>query len=513
MADHDLDALLAGLPEKAPPESLVTRTLDRIAADRVPAEPMRSSRTVKREPQRWRLMFLPLGYALGLAVVGVLWYAGTGGKPEPLHGEVAEVLKRTAQGVAVQGHEPARAASTFASVRRYLDRGELPPVPLVRADAIVDYFQYTDVVADGGVPLGLGVTSMPAPWDASHRLVRLGVVGRDRLWNEHTPTSLVLALDVAALTRDENARALARGALLSLVATLDDRDSVAVIDIGAKSRVVLSSIGGEHHARVTEVIEHLSCAGGEDLAGDGLQHAYALARSTSGFGRIGHVVVVGSRALRVSRDIGGRVESYVRNGVHTSLLAIGDTLVDEQLVALTDSVRAEVHQLADVRELFLDPMMRTMLPAARNLEVALVAKTGTVRALGNAGTVGSLAAGEVVTALYEVEAPNGILPELAVRLRFERPDRTLEEHAELAIEGGNIDSTDDNSKVAAAAASFALALRSEHSQDAVAYLDGARALLASTQLPSIADERDRRLELTRLVSRAREVWSEAGRER
>jgi Ca-activated chloride channel family protein len=512
MNDHDLDALLAGLPEKPPPEALVARTLDRIAHERSDAAlVVRRPRTVAQETRRW---LLPLGYALGLALVGVIWYAGTGGKPEPLHGEVAQVLKRTAQGVAVQGHEPARAASTFASVRRYLDRGELPPVPLVHADAIVDYFQYTDVVADGGVPLGLGVTSMPAPWDGSHRLVRLGVVGRDRLWNEHTPTSLVLALDVAALTRDEAAKSLARGALLSLVATLDDRDSVAVIDIGAKSRVVLSSLGGEHHARVTEIIEQLSCTGGEDLHGDGLQHAYALARSTSGFGRVGHVVVVGSGALRVaSHDIATRVDGYVRNGVHTSLLAIGDTLVDEQLVALTDSVRAEVHQLADVRELFLDPMMRTMLPAARNLEMALFAKTGMVRALGNVGTVGSLAAGEVVTALYEVEAPNGKEPELSVRLRFERPDRSLEEHAELAIEGGSIDSTDDNSKVAAAAAAFALALRSEHSKDAVAYLDGAQALLASTELPSIADERDRRLELTRLVSRAREVWSETGRER
>jgi hypothetical protein len=331
------------------------------------------------------------------------------------------------------------------------------------------------------------------------------------LWNEHTPTSLVVALDVAAVTRDDASRALVRGALLPLVATLDDRDSVAVVDIGARGRVVLSSIDGARHERITEVLEH-SSAGGDEIHGDPLQYAYALAHSTSGFGRIGHVLVVGAGAIRVpSRDLGGRVETYVRNGVQTSLLAIGDTWVDEQLITLTGAVRAELHQLADVRELFLDPMMRTMLPAVRNLEVALVATTGNVRALGNRGLVSSLAAGQVVTALYEVEAADGVLPELSVRLRFERPDRSLEEHAELAIDNGSIDSTDDDSKVAAAAAAFALALRSEHSPEAVAYLDGASALLADTHLPAVADERDRRLELTRLVTRAREVWSEAGR--
>jgi hypothetical protein len=288
-----------------------------------------------------------------------------------------------------------------------------------------------------------------------------------------------------------------------LVATLGEQDSIAIIDVGRSGQMVLTSTNGGKHELINEALAVLFETQRErrPLSSEAVQRAYQVARSTSGFGRVGHVLLVGAGGMRLdTQDLAERVVGYVRNGVHTSILTLGETAVDAQLAELVrDDVHADLRELAEVREQFLDPMMRTMLPAARNVDVQLVASRGRVRALSEA-SLPQLGAGQVMTALYEVEGE----PELTVRIDFQRLESGRAELAEVSV-ADIPESTSDDSKVAAAAAAFAFALQAARPSEAYAYLDGAETLLAGTRLPAIADERDRRMELSRLVGRAREI--------
>lgn len=498
-----LDNLLGELPRHTPPSDVVAATLRRVEDDpgAAPFEERRVHAIIREQRvfARWTL-----AYAFGLTVAFagfVVWHAThvnvIADKPRQLAGSVTRVLDDAAGA--------SRSANTFANVRRYLEAGSLPPALLVRTDAIVDYFQYTDVGDGGTAPVRVGFTSMPSPWDPAKKLVRVGVVGRERDWNEHTPTSLVLAVDAAAVNRSGVTRDLARSALGTLVATLGEQDSVTIVDIGVGGQMVLTSTNGGKHALINDALRVLFEAQRErrQASADAVQRAYQIARATSGFGRVGHVLLVGAGSMRLDADdLLPRVVSYVRNGVHTSLLTLGETSVDGQLAELVrDDVRADVRVASDVREQFLDPMMRTMLPAASGVDVALLASNGSVRPLAD-GALHDLGAGQVKTALYEVTGE----PELTVRIGFRRLDSGRAERAEVKVADIPETSSDD-SKVAAAAAAFALALQATRPSEAYAYLDGAESLLANARLPSGIDERDRRLELSRLVGRARELVS------
>ncbi len=497
---RSIDDILRDAPRHTPPASVVAETLARVAQD-PGAAPLEERRVLAMVREQRVFARWTLAYAFGLTVafVGfVLWHTGHGGladKPRVLDGSAVRVMTSAAGA--------SRSANTMASVRRYLEAGELPPVPLVRTDAIVDYFQYTDVDPEGSAPVRVGMSSMPAPWDPAKRLVRLGVVGRERSWGEHTPTSLAIAVDAAAVNKSGVTRDLARSALGALVATLGEQDSIAIMDVGRSGQMVLTSTNGGKHELINEALAVLFDTQRErrPLSTDSVQRAYQVARSTSGFGRVGHVLLVGSGSMRLDTpDLAERVMSYVRNGVRTSILTLGETAVDVQLAELVgDDVRADLRALAEVREQFLDPMMRTMLPAARDVDVTLVANHGRVRALSEA-SLPQLGAGQVLTALYEVEGE----PELTVRIGFQRLETGKAERAEVAVADIPESATDDD-KVAAAAAAFAFALQAARPSEAFAYLDGAETLLAGTRLPAIADERDRRIELSRMVGQAREI--------
>ncbi|ATC65985.1 hypothetical protein CMV30_04350 [Nibricoccus aquaticus] len=69
----------------------------------------------------------------------------------------------------------------YAKVRRYLDDGRLPPRDAVRVEEMVNYFNYRYAApAKGeGEPFAASMEIATAPWNPAHRLVRIGVKGRE----------------------------------------------------------------------------------------------------------------------------------------------------------------------------------------------------------------------------------------------------------------------------------------------------------------------------------------------
>ena len=68
--------------------------------------------------------------------------------------------------------------ASYANVRRFLHDGQLPPADAVRIEEMVNYFHYAYPPprgrrADRGHDRG-----RPVPWNAEHRLVRIGLRAR-----------------------------------------------------------------------------------------------------------------------------------------------------------------------------------------------------------------------------------------------------------------------------------------------------------------------------------------------
>ena len=69
--------------------------------------------------------------------------------------------------------------ASYANVRRFLNQNALPPADAVRIEELVNYFPYDYPAPTGDEPFSVNVEVARCPWDADHRLVRIGLKGRE----------------------------------------------------------------------------------------------------------------------------------------------------------------------------------------------------------------------------------------------------------------------------------------------------------------------------------------------
>ena len=69
--------------------------------------------------------------------------------------------------------------ASYSNVRRFLDSGSLPPKDAVRIEELVNYFDYDYKAPTNGKPFAANFELTEAPWKPDHRLLRIGLKGRE----------------------------------------------------------------------------------------------------------------------------------------------------------------------------------------------------------------------------------------------------------------------------------------------------------------------------------------------
>src|SRR5207248_2731328 len=66
--------------------------------------------------------------------------------------------------------------ASYSNVRRFLSQNQLPPKDAVRIEELLNYFPYHDPPPSRASedPFAVHVEVVGCPWDASHRLARIG---------------------------------------------------------------------------------------------------------------------------------------------------------------------------------------------------------------------------------------------------------------------------------------------------------------------------------------------------
>ena len=86
--------------------------------------------------------------------------------------------------------------ASYANVRRFLSSYQLPPKDAVRIEELVNYFDYDYPDPEGDAPFSVSFEQMECPWKRDHRLVRIGLEGREIEVDARPPSNLVFLLDV-----------------------------------------------------------------------------------------------------------------------------------------------------------------------------------------------------------------------------------------------------------------------------------------------------------------------------
>ena len=378
---------------------------------------------------------------------------------------------------------------------------------------MVNYFTYDYAQPTDAKPFAVHVDLASCPWEASHRLVRVGLKGKEIATDKRGPSNLVFLLDVSGSMTPLERLPLIKQSMRLLVEKLTENDRVAIVVYAGASGLALPSTPGNQKEKILSALESLE-PGGSTNGAEGIQLAYKVAADNFIKGGVNRVILATDGDFNVGvtnqGDLIRLIEEKAKTGVFLSVLGVGtDNLKDSTMQKLADKGNgnyAYLDSLDEARKVLVQQMNGTLVTIAKDVKIQVEfnpARVASYRLIGyekrmlrkedfnnDKVDAGEIGAGHTVTALYEV-VPVGVSanptanvppvdplkyskPEkatsssdemLTVKLRYKKPDEDKSQLIERPVLDSNaaFASTSPDFKFAAAVAEFGMLLRdSEH---------------------------------------------------
>ena len=405
--------------------------------------------------------------------------------------------------------------ASYALVRRFLHDRQIPPADAVRLEEMLNYFRYDDAPPVGDDLFSVSLETAACPWRPGHRLVRVGLKGREIAAAARPGTSLVFLVDVSGSMNEPNKLPLVKQSLSMLVDQLTENDKVAIVTYAGDAGLKLAPTSGDQKARIRGAIEALA-AGGSTNGSAGIELAYAQAAEAFVKGGSNRVVLAtdGDLNVGVTNDAAlvALIKQKASSGVFLTVLGYGQgNLQDEKMEKLADNgngIYAYIDGAREARKVLVEQLTGSTVTIAKDVKIQVEfnpAQVASYRLLGYENRImaaedfkddkkdaGEIGAGHGVTALYEIvptaaaENPPGAEPLkyqpnetvaakpeapakagpasselLTVKLRFKEPTGDTSTLREFPLEdtGTTFENASTNLRFAAAVAEFGMLLR------------------------------------------------------
>ncbi len=335
--------------------------------------------------------------------------------------------------------------AAYSNMRRFLTQGSWPPADAVRIEELVNYFSYdyapsadaanlktqiSDLKSDNpNQPFATHLEVAACPWNAEHRLVRIGLKGKEIALDKRPVSNIVFLIDVSGSMQDANKLPLVKAGLRRFVDQLNENDRLAIVVYAGASGLALDSTNATQKDVVLSAIENLQ-AGGSTNGGEGIQLAYTMARK--------HFIPKGTNRVILCTDgdfnvgitdqnaLTRLIEEESKSGVFLSVLGFGmGNLKDATLEKLADKGNghyAYIDSMREAHKVFVEQMTGTLITIAKDVKIQIEfnpAKVGAYRLIGyenrlmaardfhdDTKDAGEIGAGHTVTALYEIVPPD-----------------------------------------------------------------------------------------------------------
>ncbi|MGI8955467.1 MAG: YfbK domain-containing protein [Chthoniobacterales bacterium] len=315
--------------------------------------------------------------------------------------------------------------ASYSNIRRFLENGSLPPKDAVRIEEMINYFAYDYPRPNDGTPFSVNLDAASCPWSPAHRLVRIGLQGRDMPNEKRSSSNLVFLLDVSGSMEPANRLPLVRQAMRLLVDKLGENDRVAIVVYAGASGLALSSTPGDRKEQILAALENLN-AGGSTNGAQGIELAYQTAEDHFIKGGVNRVILATDGDFNVGTtsegDLVRLIQEKAKSGVFLSVLGVGDdNMNDSMMQKLADKGNgnyAYLDSLDEARKVLVQQINGTLVTIAKDVKIQVEfnpARVASYRLIGYEKRVlrkedfnndkidaGEIGAGHTVTALYEV---------------------------------------------------------------------------------------------------------------
>ncbi|MCL4144443.1 UNVERIFIED_CONTAM: hypothetical protein GTU68_009512, partial [Idotea baltica] len=392
-------------------------------------------------------------------------------------------------------------------MRRFINRGQLPPKDAVKIEELINYFGYDYDSPNGKHPFAVNHEVSVAPWNPKHQLVHIGLQG-EKIETDNLPAAnLVFLLDVSGSMNSHDKLPLLKKSLKLLVNEMRPEDKVAIVVYAGAAGEVLPSTSGKEKDKILSALENLS-AGGSTAGGAGIKLAYKIAKQNFIKNGNNRIILatdgdfnVGASSDKAMEDL---VEEKRDEGVFLTVLGFGTgNYKDSKMEILADKGNgnhAYIDNILEAKKVLVNEFGGTLFTIAKDVKIQVEFNPATVQAYRLIGyenrklndedfnndkkDAGELGAGHTVTALYEI-IPVGVksnfkpLDELkyqkteprkvsgnttdlmTVKLRYKKPDGDKSILLEQVIrkKSVSLEKSSLNLRWSAAVAGFGMLLR------------------------------------------------------
>ena len=437
--------------------------------------------------------------------------------------------------------------ASYSNMRRFINRGELPPADAIRTEELVNYFSYDYPKPTGNDPVKITVEAGTCTWNTAHRLVRIGLKAKEIPTEQLPASNLVFLVDVSGSMWGANRLDLVKSSLKLLVNNLRNKDKVAIVTYAGSAGVKLEATSGGDKQKIREAIDELT-ASGSTAGGAGIHLAYQIAKKNFISDGNNRIILCSDGDFNVGVSSAEGLEQLIekerKSGVHLTVLGYGmGNYKDKKIQVLAEKGNgnhAYIDNLQEANRVLVGEFGATLHTVAKDVKLQVEFNPSQVQAYrligyesrllkdedfnNDAKDAGDMGAGHTVTAFYEV-IPAGVKNEyvgkvddlkyqkkekmtlkptgsdelLIVKLRYKASDKDVSRKMELPFVDNKGDSVSSDFRFASAVAMFGQLLRDSDFKGIADYDKVIK--LAKQGLNN--DERGYRREFIRLVEAAK----------
>ncbi|MGC4103644.1 vWA domain-containing protein [Ferruginibacter sp.] len=336
--------------------------------------------------------------------------------------------------------------AAYSNVRRYIQNGAIPPKGAVRLEEMINYFDYGYAPPVNGDPFAVHTETAVCPWNEKHRLLQVGLKGKEIDNTELPPANLVFLIDVSGSMSEPNKLPLVQSSMKLLINQLREHDKVAIVVYAGAAGLVLPSTSGNNKIKIKQAIDNLE-AGGSTAGAAGIQLAYEIAKENfipNGNNRV-ILATDGDFNVGTSSDdeLVTLIEAERKSNIFLTVLGFGmGDYKDNKMRQLADKGNgnhAYIDNINEAKKVLVNEFGSTLFTIAKDVKIQVEfnpAKVQAYRLIGYENRMlqqedfnddkkdaGELGAGHTVTALYEI-IPVGIKDEFTTAtdsLKYQRP--------------------------------------------------------------------------------------------
>jgi len=318
----------------------------------------------------------------------------------------------------------------YAVTRNHLNEGFLPDAAAVRTEEFVNYFPQDYEAPEDGIGVHVDGTSVPFLDDASRRVVRVGLQAAVVADEDRPPAVLTFVIDTSGSMGDAGKMEVVREALGRLVDSLGPDDQVGIVTYSNEAEVRLEPTPVEDDGAIRDVIGGLRPLDSTN-AEAGLRLGYEQAVEHRRDDGINRVILLSDGVANVGQTdpatLAAEIQEAADDGIQLVTVGVGmgtyNDVLMEQLADDGDGFYAYVDTLREAERLFVNDLTGTLQVVGREAKVQVAFDPEAVvsyRLLGfenrqveddqfrdDAVDGGEVGAGHSVTALYEIELPEG----------------------------------------------------------------------------------------------------------